>query len=188
LFLLSWHSSNFFFGLLKWCWWLTYSAKFLKWWNIWNVLCSAFLSCCHFPGKSKKGCYGVIDGCATLLLTNHMQKKVLAQLFRGKIFSWEMWFGSFLNTSNRTCPYLAFNNRPSFIYKITYCCIQFWAWLICVALSGNCDNCMVSKRERDMSKESFLLMSCIQSCEGNWGLNMPVDVLRGSRVSIIYCE
>lgn len=50
---------------------------------------------------------------------------------------------------------------------------------------GNCDNCMVSKRERDMSKESFLLMSCIQSCEGNWGLNMPVDVLRGSRAKKI---
>ncbi|KAJ6383235.1 hypothetical protein OIU76_000021 [Salix suchowensis] len=50
---------------------------------------------------------------------------------------------------------------------------------------GNCDNCMVSKSERDMSKESFLLMSCIQSCQGNWGLNMPVDVLRGSRAKKI---
>uniref|UniRef100_A0A6N2M002 ATP-dependent DNA helicase n=1 Tax=Salix viminalis TaxID=40686 RepID=A0A6N2M002_SALVM len=50
---------------------------------------------------------------------------------------------------------------------------------------GNCDNCMVSKRERDMSKESFLLMSCIQSCQGYWGLNMPVDVLRGSRAKKI---
>ncbi|KAF9670983.1 hypothetical protein SADUNF_Sadunf13G0125900 [Salix dunnii] len=50
---------------------------------------------------------------------------------------------------------------------------------------GNCDNCMDSKRERDMSKESFLLMSCIQSCQGYWGLNMPVDVLRGSRAKKI---
>ncbi|XP_022731147.1 uncharacterized protein LOC111285809 isoform X2 [Durio zibethinus] len=46
---------------------------------------------------------------------------------------------------------------------------------------GNCDNCLVSRRERDMSKESFLLMASIQSCGGNWGLKMPIDVLRGSR-------
>ncbi|XVF37342.1 hypothetical protein REPUB_Repub19eG0137700 [Reevesia pubescens] len=48
-------------------------------------------------------------------------------------------------------------------------------------LFGNCDNCLVSRRERDMSKESYLLMASIQSCRGNWGLNMPIDVLRGSR-------
>ncbi|KAA8550481.1 hypothetical protein F0562_002165 [Nyssa sinensis] len=46
---------------------------------------------------------------------------------------------------------------------------------------GNCDNCTSSKKESDMSKEAFLLMACIQSCGGHWGLNMPVDVLRGSR-------
>ncbi|GFZ20021.1 RECQ helicase SIM [Actinidia rufa] len=47
--------------------------------------------------------------------------------------------------------------------------------------SGTCDNCTTSRKESDMSKEAFLLMACIQSCGGNWGLNMPVDVLRGSR-------
>lgn len=47
---------------------------------------------------------------------------------------------------------------------------------------GNCDNCKSTKTERDLSKESFLLLSCIKSCGGRWGLNMPVDVLRGSRV------
>ncbi|KAH9716722.1 werner syndrome ATP-dependent helicase [Citrus sinensis] len=47
---------------------------------------------------------------------------------------------------------------------------------------GNCDNCMVSNRERDMSRESYLLMTSIQACGGYWGLNMPIDVLRGSRV------
>ncbi|XP_051213624.1 uncharacterized protein [Lolium perenne] len=48
---------------------------------------------------------------------------------------------------------------------------------------GNCDNCTTTtKTERDLSKESFLLLSCIKSCGGRWGLNMPVDVLRGSRV------
>ncbi|XP_022154483.1 uncharacterized protein LOC111021754 isoform X2 [Momordica charantia] len=46
---------------------------------------------------------------------------------------------------------------------------------------GNCDNCIVSKKERDMSKEAFLLLACIQSCRNKWGLNMPVDILRGSR-------
>ncbi|KAH7542864.1 hypothetical protein FEM48_Zijuj02G0120500 [Ziziphus jujuba var. spinosa] len=45
----------------------------------------------------------------------------------------------------------------------------------------NCDNCIISRRERDMSREAFLLMACIQSCKGRWGLNMPVDILRGSR-------
>ncbi|KAL7152126.1 hypothetical protein ABFS83_04G076400 [Erythranthe nasuta] len=46
---------------------------------------------------------------------------------------------------------------------------------------GTCDNCTNSKTESDMSREAFLLMACIQSCGGNWGLNLPVDVLRGSR-------
>ncbi|KAF3454768.1 hypothetical protein FNV43_RR05216 [Rhamnella rubrinervis] len=46
---------------------------------------------------------------------------------------------------------------------------------------GNCDNCIISKRECDMSTEAFLLMSCIRSCKGRWGLNMPIDILRGSR-------
>ncbi|CAN0876825.1 ATP-dependent DNA helicase RecQ [Linum grandiflorum] len=47
---------------------------------------------------------------------------------------------------------------------------------------GNCDNCLGSKKEHDVSREAFLLMACILSCRGNWGLNMPVDILRGSRV------
>ncbi|XP_057789662.1 uncharacterized protein LOC131006526 isoform X2 [Salvia miltiorrhiza] len=46
---------------------------------------------------------------------------------------------------------------------------------------GSCDNCTSSKKEIDMSREAFLLMACIQSCGGHWGLNLPVDVLRGSR-------
>ncbi|RZB81059.1 ATP-dependent DNA helicase RecQ [Glycine soja] len=46
---------------------------------------------------------------------------------------------------------------------------------------GNCDNCKISRKERDMSREAFLLMACIHSCRGGWGLNMPIDVLRGSR-------
>ncbi|XP_037483480.1 ATP-dependent DNA helicase RecQ-like [Triticum dicoccoides] len=50
---------------------------------------------------------------------------------------------------------------------------------------GNCDNCTGTKNERDLSKESFLLLSCVKSCGGRWGLNMPVDVLRGSRVKKI---
>ncbi|XP_073040395.1 uncharacterized protein [Primulina eburnea] len=46
---------------------------------------------------------------------------------------------------------------------------------------GTCDNCTSSKKECDMSREAFLLLGCIQSCRGHWGLNLPVDVLRGSR-------
>ncbi|GAU18592.1 hypothetical protein TSUD_124230 [Trifolium subterraneum] len=50
---------------------------------------------------------------------------------------------------------------------------------------GNCDNCTVSKKERDLSREAFLLMACIHSCKGRWGLNMPIDILRGSRAKKI---
>ncbi|KAL0544641.1 hypothetical protein IC582_019759 [Cucumis melo] len=50
---------------------------------------------------------------------------------------------------------------------------------------GNCDNCIDSQKERDMSKEAFLLLACIQSCWGTWGLNMYVDILRGSRAKKI---
>ncbi|PWA70602.1 DNA helicase, ATP-dependent, RecQ type [Artemisia annua] len=50
---------------------------------------------------------------------------------------------------------------------------------------GNCDNCTNSKEKSDMSREAFLLMGCIQACGGYWGLNMPIDVLRGSRAKKI---
>uniref|UniRef100_A0A6V7QRN9 ATP-dependent DNA helicase n=1 Tax=Ananas comosus var. bracteatus TaxID=296719 RepID=A0A6V7QRN9_ANACO len=46
---------------------------------------------------------------------------------------------------------------------------------------GNCDNCKGTRKEKDLSRESVLLLSCIKSCGGRWGLNMPIDVLRGSR-------
>ncbi|XP_078430697.1 uncharacterized protein LOC144702499 [Wolffia australiana] len=46
---------------------------------------------------------------------------------------------------------------------------------------GNCNNCLGSRRERDLSRESFLLLSCIHSLGGRWGLNLPIDVLRGSK-------
>lgn len=50
---------------------------------------------------------------------------------------------------------------------------------------GNCDNCTNTKEESDVSREAFLLMGCIQSCGGYWGLNLPIDVLRGSRAKKI---
>ncbi|PRQ34889.1 putative DNA helicase [Rosa chinensis] len=50
---------------------------------------------------------------------------------------------------------------------------------------GNCDNCISPKKEMDMSREAYLLMACIQSCRGTCGLNMPVDILRGSRAKKI---
>ncbi|PHT73210.1 hypothetical protein T459_23995 [Capsicum annuum] len=46
---------------------------------------------------------------------------------------------------------------------------------------GNCDICTSSMKEKDLSREAFLLMSCIQSCGGRWGLNLPIGILRGSR-------
>ncbi|XP_071718043.1 uncharacterized protein [Rutidosis leptorrhynchoides] len=50
---------------------------------------------------------------------------------------------------------------------------------------GNCDNCTDAKVESDMSREAFLLIGCIQACGGYWGLNLPIDVLRGSRAKKI---
>lgn len=50
---------------------------------------------------------------------------------------------------------------------------------------GNCDNCISTRPEHEMSREAHLLIACIQSCGGKWGLNMPVDVLRGSRAKKI---
>nr|XP_043610948.1 ATP-dependent DNA helicase RecQ-like [Erigeron canadensis] len=51
---------------------------------------------------------------------------------------------------------------------------------------GNCDNCTNSQQAKsDMSREAFLLMGCIRACGGNWGLNLPIDVLRGSRAKKI---
>jgi hypothetical protein len=66
-------------------------------------------------------------------------------------------------------------NLPFSVYSM----VQFLSFLSV----GNCDNCTVSKQERDLSREAFLLMACIHSCKGRWGLNMPIDILRGSRVS-----
>ncbi|TMW96201.1 hypothetical protein EJD97_007752 [Solanum chilense] len=36
-------------------------------------------------------------------------------------------------------------------------------------------------KEKDLAREAFLLMACIQSCGGRWGLNLPIGILRGSR-------
>ncbi|XP_060216949.1 uncharacterized protein LOC132644378 isoform X1 [Lycium barbarum] len=50
---------------------------------------------------------------------------------------------------------------------------------------GNCDICTSSMKENDLSREAFLLMACIQSCGGCWGLNLPIGILRGSRIKKI---
>lgn len=47
---------------------------------------------------------------------------------------------------------------------------------------GNCDNCTKSQeiKDRDMSEEVHLLLSSVNLCGGRFGINMPIDVLRGS--------
>lgn len=65
---------------------------------------------------------------------------------------------------------------------LTLFCIKVLAKLLDILFAGNCDNCISSKKERDMSKEAFLLMACMLSCRSRRGLNMHVDILRGSRV------
>ncbi|TVU43725.1 hypothetical protein EJB05_10213 [Eragrostis curvula] len=46
---------------------------------------------------------------------------------------------------------------------------------------GNCDNCNDVKKERDYGEEALMLMECICACGGKWGLNVPINVLRGSK-------
>ena len=46
----------------------------------------------------------------------------------------------------------------------------------------NCDNYTTSTYvdQRDMANEAYLFLTCIQSCGGHWGVNVPFDVLRGA--------
>ncbi|KAK1428580.1 hypothetical protein QVD17_17418 [Tagetes erecta] len=84
--------------------------------------------------------------------------------------------------------------RDSFMAAQRYCMqttcrrkflLEYFGETYASSNCGNCDNCTNSKEERDMSREAFLLMGCIQACGGYWGLNLPIDVLRGSRAKKI---
>lgn len=47
---------------------------------------------------------------------------------------------------------------------------------------GACDNCTNDAAElRDFAPEATLLLSAVDQTRGSFGLNMPIDVLRGSR-------
>ncbi|KAF8750044.1 hypothetical protein HU200_012513 [Digitaria exilis] len=47
---------------------------------------------------------------------------------------------------------------------------------------GNCDNCTTAiKVQKDLSKETSSLLSVINQMGGRFGLNLPIDVIRGSR-------
>ncbi|KAL6646868.1 hypothetical protein ACP70R_015562 [Stipagrostis hirtigluma subsp. patula] len=46
---------------------------------------------------------------------------------------------------------------------------------------GNCDICMRVTKTRDLTSESILLLTTIKLCGGRWGLNLPVEVIRGSK-------
>eukprot|EP00850_Spirogloea_muscicola_P014425 SM000103S09517 [mRNA] locus=s103:499035:503353:+ [translate_table: standard] len=46
---------------------------------------------------------------------------------------------------------------------------------------SNCDNCLREEPKQDFSADSHLLVSTIEELGGNWGLNLPIDVLRGSQ-------
>lgn len=62
------------------------------------------------------------------------------------------------------------------------CLLEYFGESVAFDNCGNCDNCTsVSADQRDMAKEAYLLLTCIQSCGGRWGFNVPIDVLRGSR-------
>ncbi|KAI3829909.1 hypothetical protein L1987_04040 [Smallanthus sonchifolius] len=84
--------------------------------------------------------------------------------------------------------------RDSFMAAQRYCMqttcrrknlLEYFGETYASSKCGNCDNCTNSKEESDMSREAFLLMGCIQACGGYWGLNLPIDVLRGSRAKKI---
>ncbi|EFJ31593.1 hypothetical protein SELMODRAFT_408296 [Selaginella moellendorffii] len=46
---------------------------------------------------------------------------------------------------------------------------------------GNCDNCTkTAAQRRDMVQEAYAILAAVKLCGGFWGMNMPIDVLRGS--------
>lgn len=63
------------------------------------------------------------------------------------------------------------------------CLLEYFGENVTSDNCGNCDNCTtsVSVDQRDMAKEAYLLLTCIQACGGRWGFNVPIDVLRGAR-------
>ncbi|KAK9057500.1 hypothetical protein SSX86_022336 [Deinandra increscens subsp. villosa] len=84
--------------------------------------------------------------------------------------------------------------RDSFMAAQRYCMqttcrrkllLEYFGEIYTSSKCGKCDNCTSSKEETDVSREAFLLMGCIQACGGYWGLNLPLDVLRGSRAKKI---
>ncbi|WCJ34897.1 ATP-dependent DNA helicase RecQ [Euphorbia peplus] len=112
---------------------------------------------------------------------------------------WLYYTGSDFGKADFYCGELKTENQRTAIteslmtakkYCITTSCrrkflLEYFGEKMSADRCGNCDNCMVSRKEIDLSREAFLLMSCIQSCRGKWGLNMPIDVLRGSRAKKI---
>ncbi|BBN00819.1 ATP-dependent DNA helicase RecQ [Marchantia polymorpha subsp. ruderalis] len=52
---------------------------------------------------------------------------------------------------------------------------------------GNCDNCQRrgGLQLLNMAEPAHLLLTAVKLCGGKWGLNMPVDVLRGSNAKKI---
>ncbi|MCO5604621.1 hypothetical protein L7F22_058790 [Adiantum nelumboides] len=61
--------------------------------------------------------------------------------------------------------------------------LQYFGETVAFENCGNCDNCTSSKnvKERDLSEETHLLLSSVDLCGGRFGINIPIDVLRGSR-------
>eukprot|EP00250_Pteridium_aquilinum_P034051 c6940_g1_i1 orf=115-2973(+) len=62
--------------------------------------------------------------------------------------------------------------------------LEYFGEMVASHNCGNCDNCTRSSNvhKRDMSEEAHLLLSAVNLCGGRFGINMPIDVLRGSRV------
>ncbi|CAM6122489.1 unnamed protein product [Calypogeia fissa] len=65
--------------------------------------------------------------------------------------------------------------------------LQYFGETVSFQNCGMCDNC---KRQgeveyRDMTEAAQLLLSTVKLCGGRWGLNLPIDVLRGSKAKKI---
>jgi ATP-dependent DNA helicase RecQ len=55
--------------------------------------------------------------------------------------------------------------------------------------SGSCDNCCGSGTvQKDVATDAMTLLLCIKETEGRFGLNLPINVLRGSNVNYITVE
>jgi ATP-dependent DNA helicase RecQ len=88
-----------------------------------------------------------------------------------------MYFGEKAGPSCGDFHIINFFNAYEFFYPTT-------TFFLILLLLGRCDNCCnVDTVEKDVSHDAITMLNCIKELGGHFGLNLPIDVLRGSNVS-----